>query len=73
MPPVTYESFTSILDSVCRQSSRRVGITDWNVFPHLIFEDLAKAAPGAEFVPADDVLLAVRALKSCLLYTSRCV
>jgi Xaa-Pro aminopeptidase len=64
VPPVTYESFASILGSVCRQPPRRVGVTDWNIFPYPIFEDLAQAAAGAEFVPADDVLLAVRALKS---------
>ena len=64
VPPVTYEDFRSILAAVCKQTPRRIGVTDWNIFPHPIFVDLQKAAPEAELVPADDVLLRVRAIKS---------
>lgn len=64
VPPVTYEDFRSILAAVCKQTLRRIGVTDWNIFPHPIFVDLQKAAPEAELVPADDVLLRVRAIKS---------
>lgn len=64
VPPVTYQSLASILDSVCDGPLRRVGVTDWNIFPHPIFDELARAVPGAELVPADSVLLAVRAIKS---------
>lgn len=64
VPPVTYEDFRSILAAVCKRSPRRIGVTDWNIFPHPIFVDLQKAAPEAELVPADDVLLRVRAIKS---------
>jgi Xaa-Pro aminopeptidase len=64
VPSVEYEDFQSILSSVCSGPIRRVGVTDWNVFPHLIFLDLQQAAPDAQFVPADDVLLRVRAIKS---------
>jgi len=64
VPPVTYEDFRSILSAVCKRAPRRIGVTDWNIFPHPIFVDLQKAAPEAELVPADDVLLRVRAIKS---------
>jgi Xaa-Pro aminopeptidase len=64
VPPVTYEDFGSILSAVCRKLPRRVGVTDWNIFPHPIFLDLQRATGGAEIVPADDVLLRVRAIKS---------
>ena len=71
VPAVSYESFASILAAVCgtspsggRRPLRRIGVADWNIFPHPIFEDLQKAAPEAEIVPADDVLLRVRAIKS---------
>lgn len=64
VPQVTYEDFRSILSAVCKKPPRRVGVTDWNIFPHPIFLDLLKAADGAEIVPADDVLLRVRAIKS---------
>jgi Xaa-Pro aminopeptidase len=64
VPPVTYEDFGSILSAVCKKPPRRVGVTDWNIFPHPIFLDLQEAAGTAEIVPADDVLLRVKAIKS---------
>lgn len=64
VPAVAYEDFASILSDVCRQPPRRVGVADWNIFPQPIFQDLRQAVGEAEIVPADDVLLRVRAIKS---------
>jgi Xaa-Pro aminopeptidase len=64
VPEVEYEDFASILASVCENPPRRIGLTDGNIFPYPIFLDLQKAAPQAEIVPADDVMLRVRAIKS---------
>ena len=64
VPPVEYEDYASILSSACAQPPRRIGVSDWNIFPHPLFADLERAAPQAEIVPADDVLLRVRAIKS---------
>jgi Xaa-Pro aminopeptidase len=64
VPEVEYEDFQSILAAVSPRPPRRIGVTDWNVFPHPIFLDVQKAAPEAEIIPADDVLLRVRAIKS---------
>jgi Xaa-Pro aminopeptidase len=64
VPPVTYEDFTSILTTVCGALPRRVGVADWNIFPHPIFADLRAAVGDAEIIPADDVLLNVKSIKS---------
>jgi Xaa-Pro aminopeptidase len=64
VPSVTYEDFHSILAAVCSRPPRRVGVTDWNIFPHPIFLDLQQAVGDAQILPADDVLLRVRAIKS---------
>jgi Xaa-Pro aminopeptidase len=64
VPEVEYEDLASILSSVCSSPPHRIGVTDWNIFPHPIYVDLQKAAPGADIVPADDVLLRARAIKS---------
>ena len=64
VPPVTYEDFASILPAVCGQLPRRIGVTDWNIFPQPIFADLRRSAPEAEIIPADDLLLRVRSIKS---------
>jgi Xaa-Pro aminopeptidase len=64
VPKVEYEDLRAILKSVCPTPAHRIGVTDWNIFPHPIFEDLQKAAGEAEIVPADDVLLRVKMIKS---------
>jgi Xaa-Pro aminopeptidase len=64
VPPVTYEDFAAILKSVCGRLPKRIGVADWNIFPHPIFADLQHAAAGAEIVPADEVLLRTKCIKS---------
>jgi Xaa-Pro aminopeptidase len=64
VPQVDYEDFASILKTVCGALPRRLGVADWNIFPHPIFKDLQAAAGDAEIVPADDVLLNVKRIKS---------
>jgi Xaa-Pro aminopeptidase len=64
VPAVASENFASIMPDVIKRPLRRIGVADWNIFPQPIYADLAAAAPGAEFVPADDILLRVRAIKS---------
>ena len=64
VPPVTYEDFGSILKTVCGRLPKRVGVADWNIFPHPIFADLQRQPPEAEIVPADEALLSVKCIKS---------
>jgi Xaa-Pro aminopeptidase len=64
VPEVKGESFKTLLPSICGATPRRIGVGGWNVFPHPLFEDLKGAAPGAEILPADDLLLRVQAIKS---------
>lgn len=65
VPQVEGENFSQILPEVLAgRSPGRIGVANWNIFPHVIFEDLRAAAPQAEFVPADELLLRVRTIKS---------
>ena len=64
VPQVEGESFTTILPRVCGGTPKRIGVANGNIFPQPIFADLKAAAPKAEFVPADDVLLRVQMIKS---------
>ncbi len=64
VPDVEGESFEQILPRICGKTPKRVGLGDWNIFPFLILDDLKKGAPGAEFIPADDILLSVRTVKA---------
>jgi Xaa-Pro aminopeptidase len=64
VPEVRGESFATILPEACGSVPKRVGIGNWNIFPHILFEDLQKAAPKADFFPADDLILRVEAIKT---------
>ena len=64
VPDVNGESFRSLIPSICGSTPRRIGVGGWNIFPHLVFEDLRTAAPGAEYVCADEVILRVQAIKT---------
>jgi len=64
VPQVHGESFAGILPRVCDGVPKRIGVANGNIFPKVLFDDLQAAAPDAEFVPADDLLLRVQAIKS---------
>jgi Xaa-Pro aminopeptidase len=64
VPEVNGESFRTLIPSLCGSTPRRIGVSGWNIFPHPLFEDLRAAAPGAEIVPADDLLLRVQSIKT---------
>ncbi len=64
VPMVHGESFKKLLPAACRRTPKRIGIANWNIFPRILFDDLKWAAPRAEFVPADDLLLRVQMIKT---------
>jgi Xaa-Pro aminopeptidase len=64
VPETSGESFKTILQRACGKVPQRMGIANWNTMPHIIWEDLRNAAPQAEFVDVDDVLIKVQAIKS---------
>ncbi len=64
VPHVEGHSFREIVAEHCKATPRTIGIGNYNIFPFPIWEDLKKAAPGAEFVDADHLLLNVQAVKS---------
>jgi len=64
VPEVSGESFPEIIAAVMGSTPKRIGLANWNIFPHILIEDLKHAAPKAEFIPADDILLRVKAVKS---------
>jgi Xaa-Pro aminopeptidase len=63
VPNVKSETFRQILPRVCRRP-RKIGIGNWNIFPHPAFEEIREAFPGVEIVPADELLLRVQAIKT---------
>ncbi len=64
VPEVNGESFATLLPSICGKTPRRIGIGNWNTFPWVLLQDVKKAAPSAEYVPADDLLLRVQSIKT---------
>lgn len=64
IPKVSDESFSTIISKACDYTPKRIGIGNWNIFPYILFEDLKKASPTAEFISADEILLRIQAIKS---------
>jgi len=64
VPQVEGKSFREILPEILGTTPKVIGIGNYNIFPFPILEDLKKAAPNADIVPADALLLKVQAVKS---------
>ena len=64
VPQVTEEDFAKIVPEIAGSALKRIGVVNWNIFPHVLLQDLRKAAPKAEIVPCDDLLLRVQSVKS---------
>ncbi|MHC1769202.1 MAG: M24 family metallopeptidase [Verrucomicrobiia bacterium] len=64
VPKVHGESFRTLLPEACGRVPRRVAVANGNIFPEVLFNDLRSAAPKAEFVPGDDLLLRVQMIKT---------
>lgn len=63
VPAVTEMGFKEIISKVCKDRPKRIGIGNWNIFPHILFEELKAAAQNPELMPADDLLLNVQKIK----------
>ncbi|MBN1298954.1 MAG: aminopeptidase P family protein [Actinobacteria bacterium] len=64
VPKVSELDFKKIITEVCKAGPVSIGIGNYNIFPHILFEELKDALPGAEFIQADDLLLNVQKVKT---------
>ncbi|MBN2507931.1 MAG: aminopeptidase P family protein [Verrucomicrobia bacterium] len=64
VPNVEGESFKTLLPDACGGIPKRIGVANGNIFPKVLFDDLKAAAPRAEHVPADDLVLRVQMIKT---------
>lgn len=64
MPKVTEMNFNEILSKICKKNPVKIGIGNWNIFPHILFKELKESMPSAQFVPADNLLLDIQKIKT---------
>jgi Xaa-Pro aminopeptidase len=64
VPEVSGATMEQILLDAMGKKPARIGIANWNIFPHILLEDLGKLGRDAEILPADDLVLKVQAIKS---------
>jgi Xaa-Pro aminopeptidase len=65
VPDTDILDFSTIIPQVIGGiKPKKVAICQWNTFPYIIFQDLAKNLPNANLVPGDELLLRVRQIKS---------
>ena len=63
--PTEAWSYEAILDQLReRMPVRKIGVANVNTIPHVIYADLEKGAKGAQIVPAEQIVLDLRAYKS---------
>jgi len=58
------ENYSTVFRDIFSRTPRKIGISNWNIFPRILFDDLKNAAPGASFVPADQLVLNVQNIKT---------
>ncbi|MCL4384875.1 MAG: Xaa-Pro peptidase family protein [Actinobacteria bacterium] len=64
VPKVDEMNFSEIISKVCKKNPKKIGIGNWNIFPYVLFKELNKAVPDAQFSRADNLLLNVQKIKS---------
>jgi len=65
VPDTESLNFSTILPQIMESvQPKKIAISQWNTFPYLIFQDLAKSVPNADIVSGDEMLLRVRQIKS---------
>jgi Xaa-Pro aminopeptidase len=63
-PGVAVSTFRDVFESCGLNDPRRIGLGGYLVTPAPLVESLCRSFPEAQFVPADDVMVKLRALKS---------
>jgi Xaa-Pro aminopeptidase len=64
VPKVTEMHFKEILSKICKKSPVKIGVGNWNIFPHVLFKELEETMPDAQFLPADNILLDIQKIKT---------
>ncbi len=63
--PVNPWNFRMILDELrARMPIKTIGIANVNTLPHVVYADIEAGADGAAIVPAEDIIMDLRAVKS---------
>lgn len=63
--PTNPWNYTMILDELReRMPIKKIGIANVNTIPHVIYADIVAGAQGAEIVPAEEIILNERVIKS---------
>ena len=58
------ENYLTIFNQIFARHPRKIGVANWNIFPKILFDDLNNAAPDAEFIPSDQLVLNVQNIKT---------
>ncbi|MCX7706145.1 MAG: Xaa-Pro peptidase family protein [bacterium] len=64
-PNIRIDTFSSIFNEMFgRRKVKRIGIASYQIFPLPVYDGLKKAAPDAEFVKSDEIIVDLRIIKS---------
>ncbi|MDD3520974.1 MAG: Xaa-Pro peptidase family protein [Actinomycetota bacterium] len=64
VPKVINLDLKDIITKIHNSPIKKIGIGNWNIFPHTLFKELENLFPDVEFVNADALLLNIQAVKT---------
>jgi len=62
--PVEGKSLDRIIVDATGYVPKKLGVANWNIFPHQLFREILNLIPSPHIVRADEILLRVQAVKS---------
>ena len=65
-PDIKVDTFSSIFKEMIGSKIKKIGIASYQIFPIPVYEGIKKAAPDAELVKSDEIIVNLRIIKSPL-------
>ncbi|HXK44406.1 MAG TPA: Xaa-Pro peptidase family protein [bacterium] len=63
-PNIQVDTFCSIFKEMLGRKVKKIGITSYQIFPLPVYEAIRKAAPEAELIKSDEIIVDLRIIKS---------
>jgi len=63
-PDIKVDTFSEIFRDMLGGDVKKIGLASYQIFPLPVYDGLKKAAPGAEMVKSDDLIVDLRIIKS---------
>jgi Xaa-Pro aminopeptidase len=63
-PDIKVDTFSSIFREMCGSDIKKIGLAGYQIFPLPVYESIKKAAPSAEIIKSDELIVDLRMIKN---------